>query len=85
MDTNSPIYSNSFRITSGALETQLLFKLESPVINEANNSVDGSTEVNVADIRLNSVMAKELYLRLKEQIETYEQKYGVINCPVEKN
>lgn len=85
MDANNTIYSNAFRIAINSLETQILFKLETPVINEAENTITGSTQINIADIRLHPKMAKELYIKLKEQIDFYEENYGKINLPDENN
>ena len=41
------IYANGFRVSIGGLETQLMFKLESPVIDE-NDNISG---VSLKDVR----------------------------------
>lgn len=77
MDTNNTIYANGFRIAFSQLESQILFKLETPVFDEANNIVS-VTEVDVCDIRLNPALAKELYTKLGEQLDSYETSFGKI-------
>ncbi|MCM1127708.1 MAG: DUF3467 domain-containing protein [Lachnospiraceae bacterium] len=86
MDTNNTIntiYANGFRIAFSQLESQILFKLETPVFDETNN-IAGATEVDVSDIRLHPALAKELYTKLGEQIDIYETNFGKIK-PLEGN
>lgn len=84
MDTNNTIYANGFRIAFSQLESQILFKLETPVFDEANNITD-VTEVDVSDIRLHPALVKELYTKLGEQLDIYETRFGKIKKLEENN
>ena len=79
MDERKVLYANRFRVTVGDLETQLLFELESPVVNEETGEIIGVETQSVADIRMNSKLAKQLCNALPEQLNEYEKVFGPLN------
>ena len=72
------IYANGFRVSIGGLETQLMFKLESPVVDE-NDNISGISLKDVADIRINIALAKQLSEILKNAIDDYENQNNEVN------
>lgn len=76
MDEHITAYSNNFRVLIGVTEAQLIFRLETPVIDDSTGSITGVSLQNVADIRLNPIMAKELCLALQQQLKSYESQFG---------
>ena len=67
-------YANGFSIAITDTEVQLLFTVSSPVINAQNGNVDTTTLAQVADIRLNPIVAKQLGELLSKQIAVHESK-----------
>lgn len=63
------IFTNGFRLTISDAETQLVLRVETPVIDEEKNEICGSNVVDVADVRMSTAMAKQLYLSLKGNFE----------------
>lgn len=74
MDERKVLYANGFRIAIGVLETQLCFEIETPVIDKETGKLTGVETQEVADIRLNHILAKQLCDVLQEQLEEYEKK-----------
>lgn len=78
MEETNVIYSNSFRIATGPFEIQLSFRVETPIVNEEDGSIKDVKTCQVADIRLNPAMAKNLSLALQQQVEEFEKQYGKV-------
>ena len=72
------IYANGFRTAMNLSEVQILFRVETPVIDEEKNEITGNNSVNVADIRLSPIIAKDLCAKLQAQIDDYEKHVGTI-------
>ena len=70
------IYANGYRVTITDKETQLLLRVESPIVDEEKNEISGTTVVNVADVRMSTGIAKELYLSLKGHFECFNEGTG---------
>ena len=75
---DNTIYTNSFSIVMGHLDAVLTFKLETPILNEDNYQLERVERTKIADIRMNPALAKELCIKLKEQIDMYEKMNGEI-------
>ncbi len=87
MNENNPIYANVFRIAFSAFEAQLSFGIETPIVDDVAGVITGATQKNIADIRLNPALAKQLCLSLKQQIDDYENQFGPLLDfePISKN
>lgn len=66
------IYVNAFRLVQNDVETQIVLKVETPIVNEENNTIEGTKVIDVADVRMNTSMARQLYMSLKERFECEE-------------
>ena len=80
MNERKIVYANGFRIAMGAMETQILLRIDTPIIDEQNQFTKIEME-DVADIRINPSLAKQLYLALQQHIEVYEKNFGTLFVP----
>lgn len=85
MDERQVTYANAFRSTMGLLETQIVFGLETPLINDETGVVEEVMVESVVDLRINPVIAKQLAMVLTKQVEDYEKQFGKINLPEEQS
>ena len=81
MDERKVVYTNGFRTTMGMLETQLVFKIESPVIEDASGKVVSIQSQDLVDLRMSPAIAKQLCVALGQQIAEYEKNFGQIKLP----
>ena len=81
MDEKKFIYANGFRTTMGMLEMQIVFKVDSPIIDESTGEMMGVTTEQVADLRISPTIAKQLCLALQHQVAEYEKSFGQIKLP----
>lgn len=72
-------YATSIRLLVEPTNASISFSRNQPVdISYGQNVIHASTLVPVAIIDMSPQTAKDLYVLLKEQIESYEQKWGEI-------
>lgn len=81
MNEREIIYANGFRITMGLMEAQIVLKVDTPIISEEQSTINGVETKEVADVRLNPSLAKQLYMALKQHIDIYEQNFSSLNVP----
>lgn len=73
-------YTNGFSLSTTLGETRLLFLLSTPKIDEKDGS-ESATFKDVADMRMNVVLAKQLSIALQDSIRNYEKAYGEVVLP----
>lgn len=76
MNEHGIIYANGFRIALGAFETQLTFRIETPIIDNATGDIIDVAQHEVADIRINPSLAKHLCAILQQQLDEHERQFG---------
>ncbi len=70
-------YTNGFSLSTAIGETRLLFLMSTPAIDGKEREL----LENVADIRMNITLAKQLRDALCDSISNYEKAYGEIVLP----
>lgn len=78
---DNPIYVNGFRIAISQIETQIMFRVDSPVYDE-NQQFVGVSQSNVADIRISPILAKTLSKMLDQNVKEYEKQFGEITIDI---
>ena len=74
---DNPIYANGFRVAVSQIETQLMFRVDTPRFDEKDQMV-AIERKDVADIRISPILAKTLRDILAQHVEAYEKQYGEI-------
>ncbi|MBP5385671.1 MAG: DUF3467 domain-containing protein [Lachnospiraceae bacterium] len=74
---DNPIYANGFRVAVSQMETQLMFRVDTPQFDE-KDQMTGIERKDVADIRISPILAKTLRDILVQHVDAYEKQFGEI-------
>lgn len=74
---DNPVYANGLKIAISPMETQLVFRIDTPSYDE-NDQIVGVIRNDITDIRISPILAKTLRDMLDQNIQEYEKVFGEI-------